>query len=72
MKRLTTLGDYWKLSIREQYRRAKKTKQCYGKFARGDILACHEEALPNVTPRGKAFQRMIDREWEARLKRIGL
>ena len=72
MKKLTTLGDYWKLSIREQYRRAKKTKQCYGKFARGDILACNEEALSNVTPRGKTFQRMIDREWEARLKRIGL
>lgn len=71
MKKFTTLGEYWKLSVSEQYRRAKKTKQCYGKIARGDILVCTEESLKNITPRGKTFQRMIDREWNARLKRIG-
>lgn len=70
MKKLTTLADYWRLSVSEQYRRAKKVKQCYGKFARGDILVCSQEYLENVTPRGKTFQKMIDREWEARLKRI--
>lgn len=70
MKKLTTLGDYWRLSIKEQYRRAKKIKDCYGDNAKGDILTFSHEALPNVTPRGKTFQRMVDREWEARLKRI--
>ncbi|AZV01509.1 hypothetical protein vBSflM004_120 [Shigella phage vB_SflM_004] len=52
------------------FRRAKKTKQCYGKIARGDILVCTEESLKNVTPRGKVLQRLVDLEWNKRLRGI--
>lgn len=71
MKKFTTLGEYWMIAAAESYRRAKKIKQCYGKAARVDILYCTaDEGIPNVTPRGKTFKKMIDIEWNARLERI--
>lgn len=70
MKKFTTLGEYWILAATESYRKAKKTKQCHGKKAEGDILYCTvHDGMPHVTPRGKAFKRLMDIEWNARLER---
>lgn len=37
MKKLTTVEDYYKLSLLEQYRRSQSIIKCYGKHAEGDF-----------------------------------
>lgn len=58
MKKLTTVEDYYKLSLLEQYRRSQNIRKCYGKHAEGDFYRCYDADLKGVTPRGKVLQRL--------------
>lgn len=71
MKKLTTVEDYYKLSLLEQYRRSQNIRKCYGKHAEGDFYRCYDADLKGVTPRGKVLQRLVDLEWNKRLRGIG-
>ena len=71
MKKLTTVEDYYKLSLLEQYRRNQNARRCYGKHAEGDFYHCYDADLKGVTPRGKVLQRLVDLEWNKRLRVIG-
>ena len=71
MKKLTTVEDYYKLSLLEQYRRSQNARKCYGKHAEGDFYHCYDAGLKGVTPRGKVLQRLVDLEWNKRLRGVG-
>ncbi|ANT42092.1 hypothetical protein BIZ90_gp030 [Escherichia phage vB_EcoM_Alf5] len=71
MKKLTTVEDYYKLSLLEQYRRSHNIRKCYGKYAEGDFYHCYDAGLKGVTPRGKVLQRFVNLEWNKRLRGVG-